>query len=64
MRHKHVGPLDRACSGCVEEALQIETEFRRQRFWRVMLIMFLIFLAISSMALLSWKIGEKGPHLR
>jgi heme/copper-type cytochrome/quinol oxidase subunit 2 len=63
VRHHHVGPVDVACAGCLDEARQIDAEIRRQRFWRIMLLLFLMILAIGAMAALSWYLREHGWHL-
>lgn len=56
MRHRHQGPPHIACAGCYDEARELWEEARRERFWRVMLVGFAIFLALGSMALLSWRL--------
>ncbi len=36
MKHHHVGPLDRACTGCYQELRdeeRLEEELARQEFW-------------------------------
>lgn len=56
MRHKHQGPVDRACPGCLDEANEITAEMNRQAFWRLMMAAFLVALAVGSMLLLSWRL--------
>ena len=63
MRHDHVGPLDKACPGCFIELWEDEQEEKRQVFWRRMLVIFLIVLAIGSMAALSFAINKYGTHI-
>lgn len=56
MRHRHQGPLDRACAGCLDEAAELAREERARVFKRVLLALFLAVLAVGSMALLSWRL--------
>ncbi len=58
MNHKHVGPEDEACTGCIGEYARIE---RRKTIAGLTL---LVVLVIAAMVLLSWYLNTRGPHLR
>ncbi len=60
MRHEHVGPLDRACEGCLVEAQQLIDE-KDRAWWRGCLwALALGALAVSAMLALSWWLSREG----
>ena len=62
MSHRHTGPVDQACPGCLEE---VRADFgKRERTRTIAGILLLAGLVLSGLALLSWYLTEHGPHLR
>jgi hypothetical protein len=58
VKHKHVGPIDQACTNCyVEARMFVESEQRRQRFWACALVGFAFLLAAVAAGVL-WKLGR------
>ena len=57
MKHKHVGPPDRACDGCYVEAQQlIEAEDDEvRRAWRKILVVYFVGLILLT-CILVWKL--------
>jgi len=60
MNHKHIGPEDEACPGCIDEAGEIYRSQERSK--TVAGLVILIALVITAMAALSWYLTEHGSH--
>jgi hypothetical protein len=59
--HRHVGPEDYACDGCIKEA--DERQARRERAGAVAGYLFLILLVIAGLAALSAAMSSCGGGL-
>ncbi len=62
MNHRHFGPPNRACSGCLVEANEQFQEIRRQRFWRGVLFAFLFAALVGALTLFWLFILEYGRY--
>ncbi len=47
-KHQHVGDPMKLCTGCIPEALELQAEFRRRRFWGWIIVGFSLVLAAGS----------------